>query len=85
MTAHILIPAIDPEWPATLSPQIVDGMLKTSLGFGGLVLTDDLAMKAISDRGTGPPTRRSSLSRPAATPCCCAARSRKRRWKRSKR
>jgi beta-N-acetylhexosaminidase len=50
MTAHILIPSIDPERPATLSPQIVDGMLKKSLGFGGLVLTDDLAMKAISDR-----------------------------------
>jgi beta-N-acetylhexosaminidase len=50
MTAHILVPSIDPENPATLSPAIVDGRLKKGLGFGGLVLTDDLEMKAISAR-----------------------------------
>ena len=50
MTAHILIPALDAERPATLSPQIVDGMLKRQLGYGGLVLSDDLEMKAISSR-----------------------------------
>ena len=50
MTAHILIPAYDSERPATLSPAIVDGLLKTRLGYGGLVLSDDLEMKAISGR-----------------------------------
>jgi len=50
MTAHILIPALDEERPATLSPAIVDGLLKTALGFRGLVLSDDLEMKAISGR-----------------------------------
>ena len=50
MTAHILIPAIDGERPATLSPRIVDEMLKRKLGYRGLVLSDDLEMKAISDR-----------------------------------
>jgi len=50
MTAHILIPARDTERPATLSPAIVDGMLKRRLGYGGLVLSDDLEMKAISGR-----------------------------------
>ena len=50
MTAHILIPALDEERPATLSPAIVDGMLRRKLGYGGLVLTDDLSMKAISGR-----------------------------------
>ena len=50
MTAHILIPAIDRERPATLSPRIVDEMLKRQLGYEGLVLSDDLEMKAISDR-----------------------------------
>jgi beta-N-acetylhexosaminidase len=50
MTAHILIPALDAERPATLSPQIVDGMLKKRLGYQGLVLSDDLEMKAISGR-----------------------------------
>jgi beta-N-acetylhexosaminidase len=50
MTAHILIPALDPERPATLSPAIVTGLLKQRLGYTGLVLSDDLEMKAISDR-----------------------------------
>ena len=48
MTAHILVPALDEERPATLSPAIVGGMLKTRLGFEGMVLSDDLEMKAIS-------------------------------------
>ena len=50
MTAHILIPSLDEERPATLSPAIVDGLLKKTLGYGGLVLSDDLDMKAISGR-----------------------------------
>ena len=50
MTAHILIPALDETRPATLSPRVVDGMLKRELGYGGLVLSDDLEMRAISDK-----------------------------------
>src|SRR5947207_371141 len=50
MTAHIMIPALDDENPGTLSPAIVDGLLKRRLGFRGLVLSDDLEMKAISGR-----------------------------------
>ena len=50
MTAHILIPALDEERPATLSPLIVDGLLKRQLGYQGLVVSDDLEMKAISGR-----------------------------------
>jgi beta-N-acetylhexosaminidase len=48
MTAHILIPAFDDQQPATLSPRIIDGMLKRKLGYQGLIVTDDLDMKAIS-------------------------------------
>src|SRR4051812_10418379 len=50
MTAHILIPALDEERPGTLSPAIVDRLLKRKLGYQGLVLSDDLEMKAISGR-----------------------------------
>lgn len=50
MTAHILIPALDADRPATLSPRIVDELLKQQLGYDGLVLSDDLEMKAISGR-----------------------------------
>lgn len=50
MTGHLLVPALDDERPATLSPAIVDGLLKKTLRFGGLVCTDDMEMKALSAR-----------------------------------
>jgi beta-N-acetylhexosaminidase len=50
MSAHILVPALDEEHPATLSRTIVDGQLKKKLGFEGLVLSDDIGMSAISKR-----------------------------------
>jgi beta-N-acetylhexosaminidase len=49
MTAHILIPSLDEERPATLSPRIIS-MVKEALNFPGMVVTDDLEMKAISNR-----------------------------------
>jgi beta-N-acetylhexosaminidase len=52
MTAHILVPAFDEERPATLSPAIVDGLLRKQLGYEGLIVTDDLEMRAISARYT---------------------------------
>ena len=52
MTGHLLVPALDEQRPATLSPAIVEGWLRQKLGFDGLVLTDDLGMKAISSRYT---------------------------------
>jgi beta-N-acetylhexosaminidase len=50
MTAHVLVPSLDEALPATLSPAIVDGRLKRELGFGGLVLSDDLDMRAITNQ-----------------------------------
>src|SRR4029079_12934008 len=49
MSAHILIPSLDEEWPAPLSPRIMR-MAKEVLNFQGLVFTDDLGMKAISGK-----------------------------------
>jgi beta-N-acetylhexosaminidase len=49
MTAHILIPSLDDERPATLSPRIMR-MAKEGLKFEGVVFTDDLEMKAISGK-----------------------------------
>jgi len=45
---HLLVPAFDEQRPATLSPAIVEGLLRGELGFEGLVFTDDMDMKAIS-------------------------------------
>ncbi len=48
MTAHVHVPSLDPSSPATLSPVIVDGLLKKTLGHAGIVFTDDMGMKAIA-------------------------------------
>lgn len=48
MTAHIRVPAIDPDNPATMSPGVISGLLRDELGFDGLVMTDGLDMHAIS-------------------------------------
>jgi beta-N-acetylhexosaminidase len=50
MTAHILLPQIDPENPASLSRAMLDGVLRRRLRFGGVVLADDLGMGAIAER-----------------------------------
>lgn len=48
MTAHLLLEALDGERPATLSPAVLDGLLRRDLGFEGLVVTDALVMEAIT-------------------------------------
>ncbi len=50
MTAHVLVPALDEERPATLSPAIVQRLLREELGYEGVILSDDLEMKAVSAR-----------------------------------
>ena len=48
MTAHLQLPVLDPERPATLSAAVLSQLLRHDLGFGGLVVTDALVMEAIS-------------------------------------
>lgn len=48
MTAHLLFPALDPTWPATLSPPILTGLLREELGFDGLLFTDCLEMAGVA-------------------------------------
>ncbi|MEO5374078.1 MAG: beta-N-acetylhexosaminidase [Alphaproteobacteria bacterium] len=48
MTAHVVYTAFDAERPATLSPTIIEGVIRGRIGFDGLLLTDDLSMKALS-------------------------------------
>ncbi|NLW07361.1 MAG: beta-N-acetylhexosaminidase, partial [Clostridia bacterium] len=45
----ILLPQIDPDNPATLSPAIITGLLRQEMGFDGVVISDDLTMGAISN------------------------------------
>ena len=48
MTAHVRVPSLD-DAPATLSPAVIDGLLRRELGFDGMVLADALEMKAVSE------------------------------------
>jgi beta-N-acetylhexosaminidase len=47
MVAHVRYPELDPEWPASLSANVIGGLLRGRLDFGGLVLSDDLEMAAV--------------------------------------
>jgi beta-N-acetylhexosaminidase len=53
MTAHILLPRIDSEVPASLSSRVLQGMLREDLRFNGAILADDLGMGALSRRYGG--------------------------------
>jgi len=47
MLSHILYPRLDSQWQASLSPLIANDLLRNQMGYDGLVMTDDLDMKAI--------------------------------------
>ncbi|MGE5217676.1 MAG: beta-N-acetylhexosaminidase [Chloroflexota bacterium] len=49
MTAHIKFTALDPAFPATLSEPVATGLLRHQLGYDGVLFSDDMAMRAISD------------------------------------
>lgn len=50
MTAHVVYTQLDPDRPATLSPRIIQDIIRKELDFKGLVVTDDMEMRAIDDR-----------------------------------
>ncbi len=50
MTAHIFNATLDPEWPVTLSPSILTGILRRDLRYDSIIISDDMQMKAISSQ-----------------------------------
>lgn len=52
MVGHLFHRDLDPDHPASLSRPIIDDLLRGELGFGGVVMTDDLQMRAITDNYT---------------------------------
>ncbi len=49
MTAHIINLALDKKWPATMSHAIISGLLREEMAYQGLIISDDLDMKAVAD------------------------------------
>jgi beta-N-acetylhexosaminidase len=49
MTAHVLVPALDAERPATLSHTVLQKYLREEMGFDGVIMSDDLRMNAIAE------------------------------------
>jgi beta-N-acetylhexosaminidase len=47
MTAHVVYESIDPQRPATTSPKVIRDVIRGEIGFGGLLMSDDLSMKAL--------------------------------------
>jgi beta-N-acetylhexosaminidase len=53
MTAHILYPALDPDRCATLSPIVIGDIIRTTIGFDNLLMSDDLGMHALRHQPCG--------------------------------
>ena len=52
MMGHLMVPSMDADNPASLSEKIIQGTLRTDLGFDGLVITDAMQMGALADNYT---------------------------------
>ena len=50
MVAHLLMPEFDAEHPASVSPAVIGGLLRSELGFGGLAVSDAIGMAAVRER-----------------------------------
>ena len=48
MTGHVLFSQIDEVWPATMSRTVIEKVIRTEIGFQGLLLSDDVSMKALN-------------------------------------
>ncbi len=53
MTAHVVYAALDPDRCATLSPTVIAGTIRGNIGFDGLLMSDDLGMKALGHGAAG--------------------------------
>lgn len=57
MTAHIVYAAVDSAAPATMSARVIDNVIRSAIGFSGVLISDDISMGAL-DGGLGKRTRR---------------------------
>jgi beta-N-acetylhexosaminidase len=70
MSAHIVYPVWDPALPATLSPTVIATIIRGRIGFDGVLVSDDLAMKALT--GTPAALARQALAAGCDVACYCS-------------
>jgi beta-N-acetylhexosaminidase len=68
MTAHVVFTALDKTAPATLSKKVISTVIRKEIGFRGLLMTDDLSMKALSGSYAGGGGSRRSPPRQGSEP-----------------
>jgi len=74
MTAHVLVRELDDRLPATLSPRVVAGLLRKDLKYDGVVVSDDLEMKAVAGHwGVGPSAVLAAQAGCDVLPVCASA------------
>ena len=78
MTAHIVLSAIDPVAPATISAKIVREVIRGSVGFDGVLMTDDISMGALT--GTMAARVRASIAAGCDIVLHCNARADEMQW-----
>lgn len=74
MTAHVVFKALDSKVPATLSRTVLSGLLRKRLRYRGLVISDDLEMKAVADHWGAPEAAVRSLEAGADVVLVCKTR-----------
>ena len=68
MTAHVVYDSIDPQRPATTSPKVIRDVIRGEIGFDGLLMSDDLSMKALE----GPMNVRAKAALFGGLRCCAS-------------
>ena len=76
MTAHVVFEQLDPGVPATLSRKVLTGLLREKMGYDGLIVSDDLEMKAIADTVGVAPSAVQSIEAGADILLVCKSRDR---------
>lgn len=76
MLSHVRFTRIDPEWPASLSPEIGEALLRKKMGYTGVVFTDDLEMGAIQNHYDMPVITRQVLAADVDVALICETRTR---------
>ncbi len=71
MTAHIVYRELDPNVPATMSRAVLTGLLRTEMGFGGIIITDCLEMRGVAARWGSAEAAVSAVEAGADILLCC--------------